>query len=806
MATTTEGLNTGLNIQSTAEATEVLGRRKYIGKSVLRTEDPVFLTGRAHYTDDIHVAGMLHGAFLRSTHPHAKILSIDTERALAIPGVHAVYTGADFDAITDPIVTTVQRPEVETVTRMAMDSTVARYVGQPIALVVADSRYVAEDGVDAIDIEWEVLEPVMDAEKALAAGSPILRPDLDTNNFAHIEFQRGDVEGLFASAERVFKKRFHHGRFGAQPLEGRGVLADWDTHSGELLMWSSTQVPHLIRTYAAGPLRVAESKVRVIADHVGGGFGMKAHVFDEEILIPAASKLIGKPVKWIEDRYEDLAASLHSKEMIIDLEIAVDKDNNFTAFRGNYLGIAGAWPAHPWTSLIDCLPAAALLPSIYDIQAVQTSIDSVFTNRCPSGAYRGVGWTPGHVAREVFIDEIARELEVDPVQLRLQNCIPDEPFLTVTGMKYDGGSYAASIRKTMEMLDYDELRKKQAKLRKEGKYLGIGFSPYVEPTAWGSEVAKANGFAAEFFDAANVTIEPDGSVTVTTGCHNHGQAHYTTLAQVAADTLGVTFESIRVIQNDSAQAVYGTGTYASRTAVVAGGAIMRAGQEVRDKVIRLAAHAMEVSPEDIELADGIAQVKGVPDKKLSMAEIGFMSYYGGSARVPETEPMLTATRSYDPPETYSNGTITAIVEVDAETGKVDLQYMACCEDCGTMLNPMVVDGQMMGAIAQGIGGAMYEELAYDENGQFLAASLMDYLYPSTTEVPHIDISHIETPSSVTEGGIKGMGESGTIAAGAAVVNAIADAISGLGKVQVLKTPLGPSDVLDMIRIAKGNDA
>jgi carbon-monoxide dehydrogenase large subunit len=804
MAATHETLNTGLNIQAKAEATDVLSRKKYIGMSVLRTEDPMFLTGKGHYTDDIHITGMVHAAFLRSPHPHAKILGINKERALATDGVHAVYTQDDFDPILGTFTTTVQRPEVIEVTRAIMDSKVARYVGQPIAVVIADSRYTAEDGVDALDVEWDVLEPLMDAEKAIAPDAPLLRPELGTNNFAHIEFKRGDVEELFAKADKVFKKKFHHGRFGAQPLEGRGVIADWDNHSGELTIWSSTQVPHLVRTYTAGPLGIPESKVRVIADHVGGGFGMKAHIFDEEALIPAASRLFGKPVKWIEDRYEDLAASLHSKEMIIDLEIAMDADNRFLAFRGNYLGVAGAWPAHPWTSLIDCLPAAALLPSIYDIQAVETAIDSAFTNRCPSGAYRGVGWTPGHVAREVFIDEIARDLGVDPVELRLQNCIPDEPFVTVTGMKYDGGSYSASIRKTMEMLDYENLRKKQEALRKEGKYLGIGFSPYVEPTAWGSEVAKANGFAAEFFDAANVTIEPDGSVTVTTGCHNHGQAHYTTLAQVAADTLGVPMESIRVIQNDSTQAVYGTGTYASRTAVVAGGAIMRAGKEVREKIIRLAAHAMEVSPEDVDLADGVATVKGVPDKKLSMAELGFMSYYGGAGRVPDTEPMLTATRSYDPPETYSNGTITAIVEVDAETGKVDLQYMACCEDCGTMLNPMVIDGQMMGAIAQGIGGAMYEELAYDENGQFLAASLMDYLYPSTTEVPHIDISHIETPSTVTEGGIKGMGESGTIAAGAAVVNAVADAIAAFGRVEVKKTPLGPSDVLDLIREAKGN--
>ena len=799
-----ETLNTGLNVQREAEAGAVLGRRKYIGMNVLRTEDPGFLTGRGQYTDDIHLPGMLHAAFLRSPHPHAKILSIDKTQALAIDGVVDVLTEADFEPVLGPFTTTLLRPEAETITRAIMDSTVARWVGQPIAMVVAESRYLAEDGVDAIQVEWEPLEAVMDPERSMAPDAPLLRPELGTNNFAHIEFQRGDVEGAFKRAAHVFKKRFHHGRYMAAPLEARAVLSDWDTQTGELKSWSSTQIPHLIRTYTAGPLGIAESKYRVIADHVGGGFGMKAHVFDEEALIPAASKLVGRPVKWIEDRYENLAASSHSKEVLIDLEIAMDEDGKFLAFKGDYKGVGGAYPAHPWTSLIDPLVAASLLPSIYDIEAVAYTVDAPMTNKCPSGAYRGVGWTPGHAARETFIDDIARELGMDPVELRLKNCIPDAPYVTATGMKYDGGSYSASIRKTMEMIDYEGLRKKQAKLRSEGTYIGIGYSPYVEPTAWGSEVAKANGFPADFFDSANVTVEPDGSVTVTTGCHNHGQAHYTTLAQVAADTLGVPFESIRVIENDTAVAVYGTGTYASRTAVVAGGAIMRAGTEVRDKLIRLAAHAMEVSPEDIELADGKASVSGVPDKVMTMQELGMLAYYGGSARPQETEPALTSTRSYDPPETYSNGTIVAIVEVDAETGKVNIQHIACCEDCGTMLNPMVIDGQMQGAIAQGIGGAMYEDLAYDENGQFLAGSLMDYLYPATTEVPHIEISHIETPSTVTEGGIKGMGESGNIAAGTAVLNAISDALSGFGDVTLNKTPIGPNDVMEMLRRARQN--
>jgi hypothetical protein len=505
---TTETLNTGLNVQTRAEAGAVMDRRKYIGMNVLRTEDPTFLTGKGRYTDDISLTGMVHAAFLRSSQPHARILGIDKTRALAIDGVIDVIVQSDLEGVIGPFSTTVARPEVETVTRAILNSTTALYVGQPIAIVVAESRYIAEDGVDALDVEWEVLDPIMDPEKALEADSPLLYPEMGTNNFAHIEFQRGDVKGAFERADHVFRKRFHAGRFMAAPLEARGVIADWEEAAGELTVWSSSQVPNLVRTYTAGPLGIPESKMRVISDGVGGGFGMKAHVFDEEVLIPAASKLVGRPVKWIEDRYENLAASLHSKEVIIYLEMAVQDDGTFLAFRGHYIGVGGAWPAHPWTSLIDPLPAASLLPSFYDIEAVETSIDAPMTNRCPLGAYRGVGWTPGHSARETMIDDIARELGIDPLEIRLKNTIPDsEPFVSVTGMKYDGGSYSGSMNRVKEMIDYDGLLKKQAELRREGRYIGIGWSPWVEPCAWGSEVAKANGFAAEFFDAASVTID-----------------------------------------------------------------------------------------------------------------------------------------------------------------------------------------------------------------------------------------------------------------------------------------------------------
>ncbi|WP_316690262.1 xanthine dehydrogenase family protein molybdopterin-binding subunit [Pseudonocardia sp. H11422] len=395
---------------------------------------------------------------------------------------------------------------------------------------------------------------------------------------------------------------------------------------------------------------------------------------------------------------------------------------------------------------------------------------------------------------------------MDPVELRLKNCIPDAPYVSATGMNYDGGSYRAAIHKTMEMLDYTKLRAEQAELRKQGRYIGIGVSPYVEPTAWGSAMAGKNGFPVTYYDSARVIVELDGTITVTTGLHNHGQAHETTLAQVAADALGVRLEDVRYRSNDTAMTPYGSGTFASRCAVVGGGSILRAGRDVKEQLVRMAAHMMEVNPNDVDLYDGRATVKGIPEKSVTVAEIAAFAHLGGMNRPDDVAPELTATRAYDPDETYSNGSIVAVVEVDPETGHVEIKKIVCCEDCGVMLNPMVVAGQMHGAIAQGIGGAMYEELAYNEEGQPQASTLMDYLYPSTTEVPDIDIAHLETPSPNTEGGIKGMGESGNIAAGAAVVNAIADAVSAFGPVEIAKTPVGPNEVLELIDAARSGTA
>jgi len=544
----------------------------------------------------------------------------------------------------------------------------------------------------------------------------------------------------------------------------------------------------------------------VIAPDVGGGFGLKLHLWPEDYLVSAASKRLNRPVKWVEDRSEALAASLHAKEIICDLELATKADGTFVAMRGRYVGDAGAYAAYPFTPLVDALCAAVMLPNVYDVQAVRFEVDAAFTNKCPAGAYRGVGWTSGQTARELLVDEAARELGIDPMELRLQNTIPDgEPYVSGTGCKYDGGSYGAAQRKAMELIDYAAFRGRQEEARAQGRHLGIGFSPFLEPGGWSGELAKRMGFPFDYMDSARVTIEPDGSVVVAMGLHSHGQAHQTTMAQVVADKLSVPIESVKIIQGDTAQTAYGAGTFGSRGAVIGYGSISRAAEEVAEKVKQIAGLALEAAPEDIELKDGNAIVRGAPEKAMPMMMVGFTAYFGafvGGKRPPGIDPVLTSTRSYDPPETYANGCVAAVVDVDVETGAVIVEKVVIVDDCGTILNPMVVDGQLVGAAAQGVGGALYEELRYDEDGNFLAGNLLDYLYPSTLEIPPIEVGHLQTPSPVTDGGVKGCGEGGTIATPAAVVNAVADALSPLG-VTIARTPLDPSHVLSLIREARG---
>jgi len=718
--------------------------------------------------------------------------------------VVAVFTGQDLVDDIGIITTSMARPEVRDASRRALPIDKVRHVGDPVAVVVARSRYSAEDGVDAVEVDWEPLPAISDPEKSLAPEAPLIDESLTDNNIGHIEDSFGDVDGAFAAAHRVFSKRFVSGRSAAAPLEPRGVVARYEVSSGRLTLWCSSQMPHLLRTLLAPLLGMNEGQITVLAEDVGGGFGMKSHLFSEDLVIPAVSRRLGKPVKWIADRFEDLSASVHSKGMVCDLEIAVDQQGNFLAFRGHFITDSGGYSVTPFTPLIDSLIAGTGLPSMYKVENLAYTVDAPLTNKCNIGAIRGVGFVPAQIARESLIEDIAREMDIDPVELRLLNVLPSKPQVTVMGCKIDSGSYAESIRRAAEQLDYEAFRVEQKKLRQEGRYVGVGFSPFIEPAGMGTELCHQNGVPASFHDRASVTMEPDGSVTVTTGLHSHGQGHATTLAQVTADKLGVRIEDVRVLNGTTDRSVYGMGTYASRSAVIGTGAIQLAAADVKEKLLTLAGQLLEASPDDIELYNGEARLKGAPVKSVAIAQLAGFSYFGGRARSDVIEDhSLTSTRSYDPPETYSNGCCGVTAEVDIGTGAIRLLRVAAVEDCGVMLNPTIVDGQVLGGVVQGIGAAILEEAAYDDDSQFQAGSLMDYLYPTTTQIPDIEIVHLETPSTVTAEGVKGMGEAGTIASPAAVVNAVADALAPFG-VTINRTPLTPSYILELLRETRGD--
>lgn len=789
-----------MTLEITPEQTAAKPAR-YVGRPVQRVEDPRLLSGRGRYIDDVTLPSMVHASFVRSPYAHARVVSIDVEEALALDGVLGVYTAADLPL--PPMVSAgPMRDDVLTQNRSALVDGVARHVGDPVAVVVARTPYLAEDGRDLVVVDWEPLEPVMDPLAALEPGATLVDESLGTNNLAHLEQSVGQVDEAFAEADHVVRSHFRSGRSTAAPIEGRGVVAEYeDRFGGRFTIYSSTQMPHLLRMLMAPMMGVPEGRITVKSPDVGGAFGLKCTVFPEDVVIPAVAKLCGRPVKWIEDRWEDLATGVHSKDVLCTMEIAARSDGTMTAFRGHFVSDGGAYSSIPFTPLVDSQVAGIYLTSCYGVQNVAYSIDNPLTNKCAIGAVRGVGWVPGQLAREAAIDQVARGIGMDPVELRLKNMIGPEPYTTPFGQQYDGGSYAEALRKAAKEIGYDGFRERQRAALEQGRYLGIGFSPFVEPTGWATTPAAAGGMPNGFFDSASVTVEPDGSVTVTTGLHSHGQGHETTLAQVTADELGVPMESVRIVFGDTDSSVFGMGTYASRSAVLGFGSIQESAGQVRDRLLRLAAALMEADADDIDLVEGVASVRGVPDRSVPLAQIAGFGYFGAGARPDDIQrDGLTATSGYDPGETYANGCAATIVEVDPDTGMVRIDELVGVEDCGVVLNPTIVKGQVAGALANGIGVALLEDLAYEDDGEFISGSLLNYLLPSTTEVPELSLHSIETPSTVSVGGVKGVGEAGTISAPAAIVNAIADALSPFGIV-IEQTPVTPEYLRRLLREA-----
>ncbi|UGS35985.1 Caffeine dehydrogenase subunit alpha [Capillimicrobium parvum] len=736
------------------------------------------MTGSARFLADVKVAGMKHVGFVRSPYAHARMVSVDVSRALALPGVVAVVTAEHLHSVAplvDPLAVEGLLKTPQPV--LAVDR--VRFVGEAVAAVVAEDRYVAEDAADLVVVGYEPLGAVTDAVAGMAADAPVLFEELGTNVLYRRSRAHGDTGAAFAAADRVFEGRFHTNRFMAAPMETRGAIATFETGPDRLHIQTSSQTPHLLRMSLSAALGMPEQRIRVSTPAVGGGFGQKMATYPEEVIVCELARRLGCPVKWVEDRRENLIAGSHAKEQIISMELAVTGEGRILGMRAQLIGDGGGYSFNTASVLIEPLVAAQLMPGVYDIANYDYEVIGVVTNKTPIGPFRGVGWTAGHSARELFFDEVARDLGLDPAEFRRLNMIAPGsfPHRTCTDMLYDSGSYTESLADALEMIDYWALRERQRELREQGRYIGIGISPYNELTGFGTDAGSQALLPVPSNDRAVVTVEPTGKVTVAVGLHSHGQGHETTFAQVAADGLGVAIEDVAVVFGDTSTSPFGMGTHASRSAIIGGGTVSLAAARVREKILAAAGRLLEVSPEDLEIADGQVSVAGDPDAGVSFAEVAGAAYFDPRVRGEGEDVYLSATMFYDPPATYSNGTIIAVVEVDPETTEITIERIVASEDCGTVINPMIVEGQVHGAIAQGIGGALLEHLAYDEQGQPLATTYMDYLIPTTMEVPRIDVNHLESPSPFSIGGIKGIGEGGLISAPAAVTCAVLDALA-----------------------------
>lgn len=781
-----------------------VGATKYIGQRIIRREDARFLTGRTRYVDDLRLPGVLHAAFVRSPHPHAEIAAIRTERAVAHPGVAGVLTSEEAVRVTRPIRCDSLFPEWKGTEFPVLAWPRVRFVGEAVAVVAAADRYLAEDAAELIEVDYRPLPAVVDLETAAEPGSPLVHDAWGNNLYLDRKAKFGDVDQAFSGADLVWERTYRTHRHTGFPMEGRACLADYDPASGTLTVHSATQIPHLVRTGLADTLGVPEHSIRVIAPDVGGGFGIKAHLFPEEVAVCLLSMRLGRPVKWIEDTREHLTACIHAREHVHRVKVAVKRDGTILGIKADVLVDAGAYSVWPWTASMDVGMAANMIPGPYRVRNYEFRARAVATNKCPLGPYRGVGRPSAAFTIERAMEDIARQLGLDPIEIRLRNYVPDDgyPYTTVSGLIYDSASLQASARKAADAIGYAEFRRLQKAARAEGRCLGIGFGSFIEQTAHATNEFIKRGVPIVFgYDSVRVSVDPSGKVTVDSSLHSHGQGHETTFAQVVADRLGVPLADVRVQFGDTQSAPYGMGTFASRSAVLGGGAAWKAADIVRGNILKIAAHMMEASVEDLEIADGVVQVKGSPQHRITVGEVARLAYHRPE-RLPEglTPADLAATQSYDAPPgygTWTNSMHATIVEVDPDTGFVQILRYVVVEDCGVMINPLIVDGQVHGGTVQGIGGALLEHLVYDETGQMLSPTLVEYLLPSARDVPAIEVHHMQTPSPFTIGGFKGMGEGGAIAPLPALANAVTDALAPLG-VAVDALPLSPDRIRRLI--------
>jgi carbon-monoxide dehydrogenase large subunit len=786
------------------DAPEIYTRPKIIGARIKRTEDLRLLTGGGAYTDDRTPAHTLHVAFRRSDQSHARIAAIDCSAARAAHGVAAVFTAEDLSDQVKPIVATSRMPNYYATPILPLARGKVRYVGEPVVGIIAASRYQAEDASELVAIEYEPLPLVTDPQDALRPDAPLLHDEAGTNVLVAREFKRGDVDEAFAAAPVCVGGHFRMRRKTALAMEPRACLAEYDASCEKLALQSATQVPGIVRDALAMALGIPGERIRVVAPDVGGGFGAKGSLYPEEIFVCAVARLLARPVKWTSDRLEDLTANSQGFDEIIDAELALDQEGIVAGLRADVIGDVGAYSIYPWTAALEPVQVVSFLPGPYRVPHYCGRVQAVATSKAPTGPYRGVGRPISTFVMERLMDMAAAKIGIDAKEIRRRNLVPtaELPYKVASGIVWDKSGFHECLDAACDAIGYDRLRAEQKQARAAGRWVGIGMACYAELTGIGSRISVAPGMPLNTgTETAIVRIDETGGVTASFGVASHGQGLETTLAQIVAEHVGARFDDIRIAQGDSSLVPGSTGTYASRSLVLAGGAGTLAAQAVREKLLNAASHLLEAAAADLVAEDGKVTVAGT-DRSITFRDVARAVYSGAPQLPPDAHDELAATRTYDPVfGTTTSATHIAAVEIDPETYEVRVDRFAVAEDCGRIVNPLIVDGQVHGGVAQGIGAALYEEIIYDEQGQLNTASLVDYLVPSACEIPMMDVVHLESASPTTLGGFRGMGEGGTIGAPAAIANAVADALSPLG-IEINELPVTPERLFRLIEAAK----
>ncbi len=775
-----------------------MGIAATLGTPVKRREDPRLITGQATYVDDMKMLNMLHMSILRSPYGHARINSINTEVARNHPGVVAVYTAEDLKGVVGNVPIAVPLPpyiDKGMGRRGPLAEGKVRFYGDPLAVVIADDKYTARDAVDLIDVDYEPLPAAIDLEKAMQPGAPLLYEEYGTNVGLPIHPPTDDIDKAFAdtvaNGGRIVKGRFVNQRVAPSPMETRGVIAEYRKSDKMLNVWSSSQIPHLLRNYLAEQMHLPQNQVRVIVPEVGGGFGCKLNIYPEEAIAAFAAMKTGKPVKWIEDRSEAFAATIHGRDQINYVEAATDMSGKIHGFKVHVISDLGSYLQF-FTDVIAIAFTLPMVDGCYDIPVTYAACDIVFTNKAPTDAYRGAGRPEATYLIERTMDLVANELGKDPAEVRLVNFVKPEsfPHKASAGPVYDTGSYATALEKAMDLINYKKLRAEQKQPRSDNKLLGIGVSSYVEICGLGPKGTTPFGV----FESARMRVEQSGTVTVYTGISPHGQGQETSFAQLVGDEFGIPMENVIIMHGDTDSTPEGRGTYGSRGTSVGGSAVFNAAQRLKEKMKQIAAHMLEASAEDVTLEDGNFSVAGSPQKSVTFNAVAAAANTSNTL-APGVEPGLETTAFFEPEScTFPFGTHICVVEVDKDTGETEIVRFVAVDDCGRQLNPLLVQGQVHGGIAQGVGQAIYEGVVYNEDGQLLTASFMDYAIPIAPEFPFLELDHTVTPTTVNPLGVKGVGEAGTIGSTPAVAAAVADALG----VRHIDMPMHPEKLWKII--------